>query len=220
MPVIPHIRMSMIGRLGGTSDERFSYSVNLGRTDGTPFLGSGVEGQTFFDDCAAGAAAFHSRPATGISTAAVLEDVKFAFIGADGKYTRDPYVKAIANVTGGSGGDLHPPQVALAVSLTTARRGPTGKGRFFLPMPTAIVGRDDLLITVLKREEITVSCQTFLNGLANQPGVDVVDVGVTVISSKGYASIVTGVRVGRALDTIRSRRTSLPEDKTLPLPVA
>lgn len=218
-PRVPHIRMTALGRLGTTSPERFSYSINLGKADGTAWQGSGVEGSTYFDDAAADVVAFHGRATSNISTAAVLEEVKFGFIGANGLYTRDAIVVNVADTPGGSQGAPHPPQVACAISLTSARRGATGRGRFFMPMPSIPISAGDLSIPALYQNEIQASAAQFLTALGNQPGFDVVNVRPVIVSSKNYTSVITGVRVGRVLDTIRSRRASLPEFKGLATPV-
>ena len=53
----------------------------------------------------------------------------------------------------------------------------------------------------------------------NRPGVDFSDVVVVIASTKGTNSPVTAVRVGRVPDTIRSRRTALPEGYGTAAPV-
>lgn len=212
MPFLPHWRMSMLGRLG-TSGERFSYSLNLGNGNGTALTttNSGVEGSTFFADCASDAANFHASSEAKINAAAILETVKFAFIGADGKYTRDPIIVDVPDVPGAIASEIHPAQTALVVSLNTARRGSSGRGRFYLPMPAVPVSATDLLISSANRDSVQGAAATFVNNINNQPGFDVADIVVVVASTKGVNSKVTGIRVGRVLDTVRSRRTSLPE---------
>lgn len=99
-----------------------------------------------------------------------------------------------------------PLQTALCVSLITARPGPTGKGRFFLPWPGLLL---DPATKTLGESQATVMldrCRDFIvgaNGLT--PG------DVSVVSTKGYVSTVIGLRVGRVPDTMRSRRERVPE---------
>jgi hypothetical protein len=50
-----------------------------------------------------------------------------------------------------------------------------------------------------------------VNNLNNWPAADVNDPKVIVASSKGYNTTVTGIRVGQAFDTIRTRREDLME---------
>lgn len=216
--VVPHIRMTMLGKLGRATAERFSFGVNLGNANGTALnpTNSGLEGETYFADTAADAQAFFGRPATGINFEAVLETIKFAFIGTDGKYQRDPIVVDVPDTPGGIVGAPPPAQTALAVSVGSARRGPTGRGRFYLPLCGLEVSGADLSYSTAAAIAARDSAKTFLDALNNQPGVDFANVVVVVVSTKGYTSLVNSVRVGRVPDTIRSRRTSLPELYAIP----
>lgn len=213
----PHIRMSAIGRLGaGPGVERFQYSLNLARgqngSGGVPGL---QPNQTAWNDFAEDLRAFHGSAALSLHPLAVLEEVKFARIGADGKYTEDPVIVNVADTPGGGPTDVTVtqmvlPQSALAVSLTTPRRGPSGKGRFYLPMP--VIGlTTNLQVQDVQRDQIQARVAQLIGDLGNQPGFDVLDLQVVVASTKGYNTSVTGVRVGRVLDTIRSRRRSIDE---------
>ena len=214
----PHIRLSAIGRLSD-SGERFQYGVNLGSTGPvTVPLTLGLP--AYYNDLAADVRAFHGSLGANISNQAVLELVKFALIGSNGKYTADPRIVDVADQAGSVSSVLPPPQTALAVSLTSGRRGPGGKGRFYLPMPGVGVVAGPLTIDTVSRNQIQAAAATFLTALNNRPGIDGVDVEVIIASTKGYNTKVTGVRVGRVLDTIRSRRTSLSEDFTAPTAVS
>lgn len=221
MPFAPHTRVTAIGTLG-TGADRFSYGLNLGFTGAPAALP-----QAGLEDITASIKAMHKRATSGVSADAVLTEVKFASIGADGKYTADPVVIA---VTGGAGGGNNAfnqvlPQSALAVSLMTDRRGPSGKGRFYLPMPAfATAGANSFQITQANADGVRDSVQTMLNEILNAPGLDNVnnelDPVVVVASTKGFNTPVTGVRVGRVVDTIRTRRNALSENYTTIAPVA
>jgi hypothetical protein len=71
------------------------------------------------------------------------------------------------------------------------------------------------LITDAQRDAVATSMQSFINALNQIPNVG----GVVIASNTGVATAVSGVRVGRVLDTIRSRRTSVPESYDPPLPI-
>lgn len=207
MPFAPHLRLTARGTLYALEDFSFGVNMTAVGVDSAAFLDGNV------DDLAADVSAFFARPATGIRSSAVLTEVKLASIGADGKYTRDPAIRDV-NVPGaGAGNGLYPPQISLAVSLVTGQRGPRGKGRFYLPLPSVPLfdaGRMALPAVQAVRD----SCKTFLDALNNSPGTDLQDRRVCVASSFGENYEVTGVRVGRALDTIRSRREKLDEAYT------
>lgn len=213
MPFAPHIRMTALGRLGSGSGERFSYGLNIDNgANATPLL---QPNQAVWNDFAEDVRAFHANPLTRINPRAVLEEVKFARIGPDGKYTEDPVIVNVVDTPGGSdyaaGIPLVTPQTALACSLMTGTRGPRGKGRFYIPMPTVNLESDTLAMSDLERDIIQTQVATLITNLGNQPGFEALDLRVVVASSFGANHFVTGVRVGRAIDTIRSRRRSISE---------
>lgn len=218
MPFENHMRLTMLGVFNdGTSDyEAFSVGINL--SDPSTQVGDFSQGR--LEDYADDAAAMWASVNAGISAHAKLREVKLAQIGTDGKYRSEPLI-AVRNVTGGGGpGIAHPPQVALCVSLVTETRGATGRGRFYLPLPAFGVAGGGL-ISDPAQAGVATEMQTFLNNLNNVPGVDPLNTPrVTVASSKGYNSDVTGVRVGKALDTIRTRRRGLVEAYDAPLAVS
>lgn len=222
MPFAPHYRLTALGRLGNV--EKFAYSLALSHTttDALPFINAN---DTVYADMAADIRAFHARPTSQIHPAAVLEEVKIASIGADGKYVSDPIVINVADAPGGSTAPAEfkattLPQSAMAVSLVTARRGPTGKGRFYIPMPVMPVFDTSFTIPDGNQTDLRASAQTLIQNLNNQPGNDSLGIQVVVASSKGYNTPVTGVRMGRVVDTIRSRRASVLEQYGAVLPVS
>lgn len=206
-----HNRVSCIGYLGAPNQEMFSYGFNIGVTQNViPSQGPEIL-QDIVDDITA----FHGRANTHISNGAVLTMVKFAQIGADGKYTKDPVIFTV-NQAGGvtSNQAFTLPQSALAISLGTARRGPTGRGRFYIPLPVLDVdAADGFRFNPNVALAIRDSAATLLNDVNNAPGIDYfgTEPEVVIASSKGYNTRVTTVRVGRIVDTIRSRRNQLAE---------
>lgn len=219
MPFAPHMRMTVLGRCG-SSGERWAWGVNFADPTVTSALGIDYTANAaVFQDLAADVKTFHENAFLGLSFEAKLESVKFATIGPDGKYTADPFIVDVVD-TNGAASTVVPAQLAMAVSLTTARRGPTGKGRFYLPMPGIAVTAGSLTWSDAYRDQAQTACGEFLNNLNNAPGIDVLNLQVVVASTKGYNTAVTGVRVGRVPDTIRSRRRGLPEAFDSPTPVS
>lgn len=217
----PHLRISASGVFqpgaAGTPYEAFSYRVNL--SNPTPVGGQANFSETRANDYIDDTIAFHASVGARIGNSARLLLVKVANIGSNGKYLSDPRFRDV-NVPGAGPNQItHAPQVALGVSLVTARRGATGRGRFYLPLPSTIVTTAGV-IQATEALEVATAVQTWFANLHNIPGLDPANVPrVTIASSKGYNSDVTGVRVGVALDTIRSRRTSLVEAYSLTRPV-
>jgi hypothetical protein len=74
-------------------------------------------------------------------------------------------------------------------------------------MPNKIPSLVDRRLSEEDALDIATRCAALINSLNGSIGFG----GVVVASSKGYLSGVTGVKVGRAVDTIRSRRSDLPE---------
>lgn len=207
----PHYRLSLIGDLHGGA-ERFSFGLSLANNGGAGDTSQGLQPNAAqWDDVAADCVAFFGAEGNRIGNWARLTEVKVASIGADGKYTADPYIQTVNVVGGGPTSAVYPPQVALAVSLNTDRRGPSGKGRFYLPAFSGGVETATGLILQADRDTVRAAVTTLINNLNNEPGLDAVDLKVCVASTKNFNTPVTSVRVGRALDTIRSRRRSLPE---------
>lgn len=218
MPFAPHYRVTALGRLGAGADI-FSYGLNMAPDNGNGSA-SGLQNiitlnDTAWDDLAEDVRAFHGRAGTRISERAVLEVVKIARIGSDGKYMEDPRIVNVTDTPGGYTVDsdcaLVHPQLALAVSLVTDRRGPSGKGRFYVPMPVVSSEADSLLGVTADIDSIATSAQTLINDMNNSPGIDVTTLKVCVSSTKGYNTGVERIRVGRAVDTIRTRRNKLAE---------
>lgn len=149
-----------------------------------------------------------------ISQAAALDLVKVNVIGTNGKYLHSKsYFKEFSPVvTPGGGTARYPNQVALVATLETGfKRGLAARGRVFLPVPPIAVGPGGL-ITTSDQAAAVASCKVLLDGLnAAIPGSVVV-----VASDAGSGAIrpVRSVGVGRVLDTMRSRRTSLKEERT------
>lgn len=113
--------------------------------------------------------------------------------------------------TNASAGSVPPPQAALAISLVGGPRanGTPYRGRFFLPAPQfgtgSVVG--GVLDTALQTS-FANGVQNWLNDLNNA----VLGVSAQVWSrSAGVTSTVETIRVGRQIDTIRSRRRDMPE---------
>lgn len=177
---------------------------------------------------AAAAAAFAGHYATHLAplftTRVRLQKVRVAQIGALGHVDRDSsgaYMQGDAIVdTPGSTAlssaaqGLYPPQTSLVISLGSARAGATGKGRFFLPAPADQINATDLRLSSSQVTALGNSVKSFLNAMGSWNPANTTFGswgGPAVVSSKGYVSQVTNVRVGRSLDTLRSRRSAMVE---------
>lgn len=160
---------------------------------------------------------FHSSAATKILSACQLTHIKAAAIGRDGKYLPGQVAmveSVFAPVSGGWGGSNVPNQCTLAVTTTTAlTRGPAKMGRFYLPLPGQAIGVDGL-ISAADASNVAGAARTFIEAISDIPGVDIItSPGASVMSKvgNGASNRITGVKVGRVIDTQRRRRRSLVE---------
>jgi hypothetical protein len=159
---------------------------------------------------------------TNIQTmAAQLAFIKLNAIGPDGKYrdstqTHAHYWTGTLPATGYT--PVYPSQVSLAVTwMTDAERGRASKGRVFLPAPRLSVNTSTGILEAADVLGVANRMASLVNSINDWPGWDLVSefgsMRVCVVSGLGDGTIrpVTGVRVGRVLDTQRRRRSSLDE---------
>lgn len=217
MAFTPHYRLTAIGRLGGP-DEHFSYGLSIGEASSQAALPPLGQDLTVFNALEDATRAFHHSANAHIGVQAVLTTVKLAAIGADGKYLRDPIQTTLDVQTAGGGGDdpFVPVQTALAVSLVSGKRGPSGKGRFYLPHFHGQQQPGTFQITqqyVNEVEAATLDWLRAVNAAVPAP------LRVVIASTLGGNSAVTAIRCGRIIDTMRSRRRSLSEGYQTPVPL-
>lgn len=137
---------------------------------------------------------------------------------ADGSYVMAENVTPAAG--SGAASNIYPPQVAVTASLGTSTPGPRGKGRVFLPSTIHVPSVTDLRLTAGNAQTIADGCKAFLNAvnaaaLAQQDTSNAVPRVSVYSAADNVQRPVTFVRVGRALDTMRSRRGDLPESYTV-----
>jgi len=155
---------------------------------------------------------YHAGGTACSSQAAKLSYVKSNSIGTNGKYSTPTTNQVIVADVGGGGAILapHPTQVALAISLVTGfSRGPAHRGRFYIPLPTFLPDANGL-ISVADRDGAKTAATTLLTALNAVTGGWKVGVFSRKAGAPGHRA-VTGIEVGRVLDTQRRRRRSLTE---------
>jgi hypothetical protein len=198
----PFLRLVVIGRLYDAED--FSFSFNFGDVE------NGTPPTEVPDGVMAAIEAFWGVSGM-VSQHAEITNVKLNEIGVDGRYRSQTTVeRAPLNPVIGGSVSTPPPQVALAFSLLTAqRRGRAHAGRFYLPTPGWSIDNDGRLATFHALEAANQAAIMLNACTAALPGYQ-----PAIVSNVGTGLFhwVTGVRVGRVYDTIRSRRTSLDED--------
>lgn len=140
-------------------------------------------------------------------------------IGTNGKTQGNPFLRFFdpGSEPHGSGAPVYPPQVSVAVSKVAVNRGPAKRGRFYLPGVKFQIDADGRLSSGAA-DLILAAAETFVKGVSDAvdlPGT----LGSSALNNISSSPALTGTRqnvdhleVGRALDTIRSRRTKLDED--------
>lgn len=190
--------------------ERFSWSLSL--------IGNGVAPTEVPPAVISAVTAFHGGQQV-TSVPARLTDIKLNLIGTDGRYVSqtDTVQHDLPTPVQGTSGARHPAQIAQAITLRTGvRRGLASNGRFYLPLPAGELATDGRVEPV-NAELLAEAAQTLVESL--NAAMDGWRVGVVSNVGAGAARPVTAVGVGRVLDTIRSRRSSIPEGH-VELPIA
>lgn len=211
MPRPAHDRLQFRGLFGTVAAplEEWSFSVN-----GQPGLRDGADDLTDWADLSARAESAYNlwiKPVVGPIVR--LTEIRALRVAENGRTPTTPSGSFVQHVRGVDipgtfgGTQAHVPQVAIAVSLRTARGGPTGKGRFYLPA-SGYQTDATLRLSEANANSIRDAAKGFLNALQATGNGEFIPV---VASTKGYLSPVTSVAVGRAFDTIRSRRGDMPE---------
>jgi hypothetical protein len=180
---------------------------------GIRFSGAGTPTQAMADAAAAHAKTWITTANTGYSAQTLLTAVKLAQIGTNGLYIPGSVaIESFPTSAYGSYGSavVHPPQIALAMTLQSViPRGPGHQTHVFLPGPH---------FPVESSSSATISASNITNILANFRtmllGFNGDGFGTAGVWSKAHAiaGTVTMLRCGRVFDTMRSRRTSIPED--------
>lgn len=165
-----------------------------------------------------------SQIASSIQQTAILRRVRVVSIANDGKYERDAsgaYIMGERKVLnyGASAEAPKPWQISLAVTLHTAVPGATGRGRFYLPMPTGSIG-DDGLMTAAAADTHRTNAVALMDNIlgsfrAITPSADIVvaSAGSALRGIPARLNKVNGVSVGRRFDVQRRRAGSLSEKR-------
>lgn len=211
MAFVPHVALTVSGTLGDATApvEDWAFRLNFGASSGTDLPAGAKYDQPAADAIWTAAAALITNGSCRFSTNVQLRQVKLSSIDANGRLVGNATVKA-GTMVQGSGTNRFPPQVAWVASLMTGIRGGSNRGRIFLPGPAIDIDGATFLTSTLDRGNMEAQVVTFLRACQTAVAAPLV-----VASSKGFSTPVATVRMGRALDTMRSRRTKVPESYDL-----
>jgi hypothetical protein len=161
--------------------------------------------------------------ATKIGPQATMTRVRVAIVGANGLVEKngsgaffqgDDVTVTNARALNNAATGIF--QVSHAVSTVTPRAGAVGRGRFFLPSPAFAPGATGVL-SEGDAQGIANSAAAFINQINRDAGafglgrVCVASGGSVVNGIPPSTYEITGVRVGRRLDVIRSRANAIEE---------
>jgi hypothetical protein len=204
----PHLLITVFGD-AWTQTEEWQFGVRAGMNA----IVDDAACQAIANTLAAPTQALLTNSDTDMTPNARLAGIKVARIGVDGKYPVDhaPGIYSYAPPVAGFGSGTSIPQVTLAVTLGTASpRGRASKGRFYLPPTTHAPAADGRIPTAIV-ETVADRAKTWVDAVNAVAEID----GVFVMSKldAGTTRRVDKVGVGRVLDTMRSRRAKLPEER-------
>lgn len=215
------MKMTMSGRFnngsGGQQVEIFSMSLAYAHQPGVNYTQAQL--QAMSDAAAPAVASWFGSAGAGIAVNCELTLVKCASIGVDGKYTADPGITTVAQNGGNNETGPFPSEVAYAVTLRTEVRGSKGRGRFYVPAPTAPV-TGGWRINPPSVQAMATAAGTFIDnaqagGVAHalqQAAPNGSDGFPLVVASRVAGNVlVSGVWVGDVYDVIRRRRNKLRE---------
>ncbi len=187
-----------------TTEEDWAFGLRFYST--TPLT------QAMADSCAAAGKTWITTASSGYSAQTTLVAAKVAPIATNGLYVPGAiaYESFPSSAVGSFGSAVvHPPQIALAMTLVSAiPRGPGHQTHVFLPGPHFPLATASLAqISAGNNAAVLANFKVLINTLNPLFG------GPLHVMSQKYArsEAVTTLKCGRAFDTMRSRRTSIPE---------
>jgi hypothetical protein len=220
----PHKYIKVVAEGGLYAAERFAFGFHI--VQGPTFQDERIQPvtQAYADQIGGIVKTFFTSTGANISTAAKLDRVKVNRIDTDGHYADpEPFEYVINPAVSGQASAPVPPQNALAISLigTDNPRALAGRGRFYLPMTGGMGGLDGTgrlpTATVAGIADAVKTLIDNINNVHKSLGVQYAWVGNTSAGKgarAGKQQIVSEIRVGSVVDTVRSRRRSIPEAYT------
>lgn len=212
MTYVPHYRATFKGdfrpSLEAEPYEQWNTSVAL--RGGGQY--STASAQAIANDLRDDFAAFVRSLEAFFSGSTVFTEVRLDHVGVSGRIDQDAVFAQVDGAgVAGVGGPRLPPSCAVVLTLDTQQRGRSRFGRMYLPLIGCDVSGDGGMPSA-SQDAILAASRTFITNLGNAPGIDD-NFSVAVASGVGEGALnaVRAVRVGRVIDTMRSRRRSIDE---------
>ena len=202
----PFLRLVAIGSL--PQGETWTWSMSFGSD-----FGPATPPEEVPEGVLTAIETFHGSSAVALGSGVTLNAVKLNMIGTNGRYVNpSDTVEHVYETPKNAPGTIQlPPQCATAVSLlTNFKRGLAHRGRFYVPRLGFPVGADGRL-TTSDRSSLLTAAAAMVDSLNDALGPDFF-CAVTSDRREGAQRRVSGLAVGRVVDTMRSRRRGLDED--------
>jgi hypothetical protein len=208
-------------QVGGTYFGTEIWSASMRFVANTASFLVNRQQQQFAEDALGDWALFMRNANSRTSVAQVLTYAKCNRIDNEGLYADRTTTNEAFNlgpIIQGTQVAVHAPQVALVATYHTDKgRGVGSKGRTYFPSPAIGLGPDGR-IPVAERDNFALAVRDLIRNLNNNPGFEPGTGGLdlSIVSPGGKSggpqtNKVTGVSVGRVLDTQRRRRNQLLE---------
>lgn len=209
----PFIKFSFGGTLFGS--EEWTSSLNLYYNNLIPGdVNAGDVTENLLSSLTDDLITYWTGVADQVNQYTTLDWSKIAPIGTDGKYIGAPASMPISDQRGTNTVITLPAQCSLVLSMQSDAWGARGKnGRIYQPGPAVSVEADGRIYGP-HRDDFLDNFEDFINNINSTLNGFTSSGAVVIASSVGEGALnpVTKVRVGRVVDTQRSRRTSLEED--------
>jgi hypothetical protein len=215
MPVPTHFLFTFRGDFTSTP-EHWSFGIRY-RRDQPAGADAGI-GDVDKDAVSTACDTFFGSSFGRIPNNVKMTDWRLYVIGTDGKAQGDIHVQDVsADSIQGADAPKYPPQVALAITKVSDDRGLARLGRFYLPTNAPLAS--DQRLSVSEATATHDAVVAFLKGISDAidlPGFVNSSAAVN-ISSRGAGVLqeVDHLEVGRVLDTLRSRRRSMLEERVV-----
>lgn len=214
MAYVNHIYVAIGGRLG--TNEEWQTGFRLVSDDYANAQEQIDRAAEYTSDIQPAVLDWWDAVAPALSGAAHFDFLKVNAIGPDGRYL-SPTTNATfwppdePNHVGM--GAPFPFQVSLVMSLETAFvRGRAARGRMYLPIANSSIDPGTGQITTSAPETLATATAALFTDIDDNPGLDLANTRVAIVSSLGPFNDVTAVKAGKVPDTQRRRRASLVEN--------
>lgn len=135
----------------------------------------------------------------------------------DGHYAGAPKLVEQTGQTGGAGAFAFPPQLGVVASFWSGKNfGRANRGRMYLPAPQSALTTQSVTDPRMSQTACTdlrTVVKAWLSDVEGEVSTLAVPTSPAILSSlgSGACNFITKIGVGRVIDTMRSRRTSLDE---------